>query len=103
MIDHPSSKMKPIFPVKIVMVWSIVFLGIIVYVITWFTFSAVAMSYIEAIADSISFNNPWDNVLILLKNIIFWHPIIAIGSWLLYGFLASMKGDIVSWKVDRIR
>lgn len=95
---QPSNKIKPIFPVKIVMVWSLVFIGIIIYALVWFVFGAVAMTYIEAISESFSFDSPWDNVVTLITNVVLWHPIIAMFGWLVWGFLNSMRRDVTTWQ-----
>jgi len=95
---QPSHKIKPIFPVKIVMVWSLVFIGIIIYSLVWFVFGAVAMTYIEAISDSFSFDAPWSSVITLVTNVILWHPVIAMFGWILWGFLNSMRRDVRTWE-----
>jgi len=98
---NPSRKMKPMFPAttNIVMVWSMVFIGLIIYALIWFTFGAVAMTYIDAISDNFTFDPPWDNVVTLSRNVILWHPVISMFGWILWGFLNSMRRDVRTWEV----
>lgn len=85
---------KSLFPTRIAFVWSMVFLGMIIYALVWFMLGSVTMTIIEAMESAFTFSGNWDYVVDLIKNIILWHPIISIFGWILWGFLNSMRRDV---------
>lgn len=89
---------KPI-KVKIVMVWTMVLLGMVIYALAWFVFGAVAMTFIDAIDNAFTFDAPWDNVVDFVKTIVYWHPVLSLLGWLLWGYANSLKRDIDTWRV----
>lgn len=86
-------------PIRIVWVWTMVFLGIVLYAIAWFTLGTAAMAVISAIEGSYTFAAPWSSVVDQIKKVILWHPIFAMIGWLLWGFLNSMKREVRTWQV----
>jgi hypothetical protein len=76
-----------------------VFLGMVIYALAWFTLGSVTMTIIESIEASFSFGGNWDSVVELVKNIVLWHPIISLFGWILWGFLNSMRRDVRTWEV----
>lgn len=92
-------RIRTYFPVRVVMVWVMVFIAIVVYAMAWFTIGSVAMTFINACLNSFDFGSPWTAVVELIKNIILWHPIISLFGWILWGFLNSMRRDVRTWEV----
>lgn len=88
-----------IIPTRIVYVWALVFLAIIFYAMAWYVFGWVIMEYISAVEAAYTFQPPLDSVVSLIKNVIAWHPIIALLGWILWGFLNSMRRDIRTYEV----
>lgn len=84
---------KPMFPTKIVGIWALVFIAILIYSMVWLAMGGVTMAYIDAIEESFSFDTQAERVVTLIKNVILWHPVIAIFGWIFWGFLRSMRKD----------
>lgn len=72
-------------------------MGMIIYAFMWFIFGAVAQTYIDAIDSAFTFGQPWDQVLEMIEQIIYYHPIISMIGWLIWGFLNSARRDVRSW------
>lgn len=98
----PDEKVKPPkthAPVRIVYVWSLVFLGMVLYTFTWFTMGTLVMTVIDAITASFHFAAPWDTIVESIRNCFLIHPIIALIGWFIYGILNSAKRDVDTWRV----
>lgn len=92
---------KPMFPVKIVYVWGLVFLSMVVYVFVWFSMGLVVMTFIDAVSTAAQdmWTNPmWDSIVEFCRNAFLIHPIIALVGWFLYGILNSMRRDVETWR-----
>lgn len=80
-------------PLRVAWVWSMVFIGIILYAMTWFMFGRIAMEVITAIESTYTFLPPWDSAVAVLKAVIAYHPIIAMIGWIIWGFLNSARRE----------
>lgn len=83
---------------NIAIVWSIVFIGIVLYSFAWFVFGRMLMTLIGSIEASYSFPEPSNNTVEVIKYVIAWHPLVAMFGWILYGLLNSMKRDRVTYE-----
>lgn len=89
---------RVMFPVKIVYVWILVFAGMAIYAIGWYTLGTVALAVIQAIENSFNFPPPWDSVTAFIKNCVYFHPIISLVGWMIWGFLQSTRKNAQSWE-----
>src|SRR3989337_1739673 len=89
-IDDIRSRLK-FNKVQIAYVWAMVFMGICIYAMFWFIFGMMLYNVIGSIESAYVFQSPADNTVTLIKNVIAWHPIIAMFGWLLWGILNSMR------------
>lgn len=87
------------FPTNIILTWSLVFIGIVIYAITWFLLGSVTMIIIEAVTSAFSFAEPWDSVVEILRTVILWHPLFAMFGWLIWGYIDSARKPVKSWEV----
>jgi len=81
------------FPVRIAYVWAMVFVGICIYAMFWFMFGWAAFSVIEAVEAGYTFTGQASFVVELLKNVIAYHPLLAMVGWLLWGYINSQRRD----------
>jgi hypothetical protein len=51
------------------------------------------IAVILAVEESYTFVSPWDATVVLIKNVIAYHPIIAMVGWLIWGFLNSARRE----------
>lgn len=86
-------------PTNIIMTWTMVFLGMVLYAVAWFTLGTVCMAIIDAISNSFSFAAPWDSVVEFCRQMVLLHPIFAMVGWLIWGFIDSMRKPVKSWEV----
>ncbi|MHA1408482.1 MAG: hypothetical protein ACTSSG_14040 [Candidatus Heimdallarchaeaceae archaeon] len=91
-------RIKVDFPIRIVMVWTLVLIGMVLYSFAWYVFSIVAFSFIDAIVSSFNFGSQWNNITDLIKNLLYFHPVICLFGWILWGFLNSMRRDVREWE-----
>jgi hypothetical protein len=82
-----------------VFVWVFVLLAIVTYAFAYYTIGSVALIFIDAVTNSINFPAPWDSILIIMKNVVYYHPLIALFGWILWGILNSMKRDVRTWEM----
>jgi len=87
------------FPTRILMVWTLVMLGIVVYSISWFALSPIVTNTLDALDDAYEFSGVQEVTLDLVGQVIYWNPLIAIFGWLLWGFLNSARRDVRTWEV----
>lgn len=88
------SNVKSHFPrTRIVFTWGLVFIGICIYSMFWFIFGWTTMVIIDAVEAAYTFEEPLSLVIPLVKNVVAWHPLIAMFGWLLYGYLDSMRRE----------
>lgn len=92
---------KTLVGTRVVMVWAMVFMGIVIYAMFWFLFGNTALAMIDAMETQFTYLNepPYSNVVDWLFIVIEWHPIIAMFGWLLWGFLNSMRRDVRKWEI----
>ncbi|MCJ7631379.1 hypothetical protein MUP77_03100 [Candidatus Bathyarchaeota archaeon] len=62
---------------RVVFVWSLVFLGMALYTMVWFIMGLVLFPVIDGIEAAYTFPTPFDQVVAMLKNVFYWHPILA--------------------------
>ena len=94
----PSS---PMFPCRVVYVWTLIALGMIVYVFMWFSMGMVVMTFIDVMAAAASdmwSNAMWDQVVEFIRNCFLIHPLIALVGWFIYGIVNSMRRTAETWK-----
>ena len=84
--------------IQIAYVWAMVFMGIVIYSMFWFIFGMMLYNVTAAIESAYTFQSPADNTVTLIKNVIAWHPIIAMFGWLLWGILNSMRRDVRTYE-----
>lgn len=71
-----------------------VFIGMVLYAFIWFVNIYWLMEVINCIENVFSFPPPFDNVVVLIKNLLVWHPIISLFGWILWGYLNSLHRDV---------
>lgn len=91
----PSS---PLFPHRVVYTWTLIALGMIIYVFVWFSMGLTVMMFIDAMAASVSFADPWNQVVEFIRNCFLIHPLIALVGWFIYGVVNSLRRDVETWK-----
>jgi hypothetical protein len=92
---------KGIVGTRVIMVWAMVFMGIVIYAMFWFLFGNTALAMINAMETQFTYLSepPFSDVVGWLLVVIEYHPIIAIFGWLLWGFLNSARRDVRTWEV----
>ena len=60
------------------------------------------MTFIDVIVASVSFADPWDQVVEFIRNCFLVHPIISLVGWFLYGIVNSMRRDVETWRQEGI-
>lgn len=83
---------------RVVYVWTLITLAMIVYVIVWFSMGLTVMTFIDVMAASASFADPWNQVLEFIRNCFLVHPIIALVGWFIYGIVNSMRRTAETWQ-----
>lgn len=83
---------------RIVYVWTLVFLGMVLYTFIWFSLGMVVMTFMDAIVAASNFAAPWDSVVDFCRTCFLIHPIISLLGWFLYGILNSMRRDVETWR-----
>lgn len=99
----PEEPMQiPKFPfskVNILYVWALIFVGMVIYTITWFTLGLPLMYFIDAVRRSVTFSDPmWESVIDFITFSFEIHPIISLIGWFIYGILNSAKRDVDTWR-----
>ena len=82
---------------RIIFTWSLVLLGLLVYMVCWFVMSLIFMPILDVFTTAYAISAPWDSIVTLLRNVFLWHPLFAIFGWILYGILNSSRKDIQTW------
>ena len=80
---------------RIILIWSLVTLGLIVYLVCWVALSMFFIPLLDVFAASVS--APYDSIVTLLRNIFLWSPAIAIFGWVLFGISSSSRKDVSTW------
>lgn len=93
--DKPS--LRPI-RTNVVFVWGLVFLGMALYAMVWFIMGLVLFPVIDGIEAAYTFPTPFDQVVAMLKQVFYWHPILAMFGWLLWGYMNSARRDVQTWE-----
>ncbi len=93
-----EEKRVDVRPVRILYVWALVFLAMAIYAVVWYMLGSVALSVMQAVEASFSFDPPWDTVTAFLKYCIFLNPVIAMIGWIIWGMLNSAKRDRETWQ-----
>jgi len=74
----------------------------VIYVFVWFSLGLTVMTFIDVIVASVSFADPWDQVVEFIRNCFLVHPIISLVGWFLYGIVNSMRRDVETWRQEGI-
>jgi len=97
-------KNKPVIPSqpnirsRIIWTWASVMLGLILYAFFWFITGLVLMPIIDIVVASYNFPSSWTSVVTLIRNVILYHPIIAMFGFILWGILNSSRRDTPTWE-----
>jgi len=94
-----SAKSSSLFPVKIVYVWTMVFIAIVLYAFMWYINSWWIWKVIEAVESTFTFPAPLDSVTDVIKYVLYLHPLFAMAGWLLWGIRNSMKRDVRAYEM----
>lgn len=86
---------KPLITFKnqLAYIWVMVLIAIIFYSIAWYAFGGVGLMVIAALENSFNLAAPFDTISTFCKNVIYWHPVISLLGWLLWGFYNSIRRD----------
>lgn len=79
-------------------VWAMVLVGMVIYAFAWFSQMWWLWSFIEAFEGAITLDPPWDVTVVILKNVLAFHPLFAMFGWLLWGFINSMRRDVRTYE-----
>ena len=90
LVDKPFITFKN----QLAYIWVMVLLAIVFYAFAWYSFGGVALQVITALENALSLEAPFDTVSTFVKNVIYWHPVISLLGWLLWGFFNSLKRDV---------
>jgi hypothetical protein len=95
-IKIPKSSQSP---VRILYVWSLVFLGMFLYAFVWFVLGLPLVYLIDAVRNSLTITDPmWNTVVDFIMLCFEIHPIISLVGWFIYGILNSAKRDVDTWR-----
>jgi hypothetical protein len=96
-VEIPRS---PHFPVKIVVLWSYIFIAMVLYTFVWFTLGLPLIFFVDAIRTSMPATTDamWLSVADFIILCFEIHPIISLIGWFIYGILNSSKRDVDTWR-----
>lgn len=82
------------FPTRVAYVWAVVFIGIVLYAMTWYIFGWVIMEVVAAVEASYTFTGPLATVVTIIKYVIAFHPIMALFGWIIWGYINSSRRSV---------
>jgi len=82
----------------IIWVWCAVFLAMVIYSIGWFTLGIAFIKVVGVIEENYNFVGGALQTANLIKNLIVWHPIFALGGWLIFGIANSGRVEVRSYE-----
>lgn len=74
--------------------WVIALVFMFTYAVIWFTAGWAAMEVVSTVESQNDFNSQQSGVIVFLKNVFAWHPIIVFIGLILYGLVYSQRRDV---------
>ena len=77
----------------IVALWGMVFMGMVIYFICWFTMGLPLIYFVDAIRSEVTFTTMGEEIIDGCLFAFEIHPVIALVGWFIYGIMQSAKRE----------
>jgi len=92
--------MRSYLPVNLAYIWIVCFFTIFIVTITWWILAPVALTIIDSITNNFNLGSPWDSLITIMKNVLYWFPLLLIFGVIIWAYNASKKPQVVTYPYE---